>query len=190
MRSCVKIWAALGWLAIFAGSAAAQDLSASELAKLSKPQILETARQNVSQNLVVEVEASSIDRDLKTKRSTIKGKQERREAASNPVDAISLNNDISFNNDSLVADYKAKLAAQKSAVFTPLEGLGVKVVRDYPHSSTSLVTVPDLKALEAILKSTLVIKVGADEVVKISANWPGSYQDVAVMGAANSVLSQ
>ena len=122
---------------------------------------------------VVDLEASAIDSELAAKRLAIHDRQFQGESASSPAGKIASDKDIAFNNDAIVADYKEKLAALKGSVFGPLVGIGVKVVRDYPHSAASLVTVPDLQALQSLLKNASVVRISVDQVVKIAATWPG-----------------
>ena len=189
MNKVFKRLLLLGPIAAIAFAACAQELPANELSKVKKPAILERAKQGVSQELVVSVDMSAIDKEFDTKRATIHGKEIQREASSSPAEKIGLNNEIAYNNEAIIKDHTDKLLSQKNSVFAPLASLGIKVVRDYPHSSTSLVTVPDFNALQALLKNPLVIWISADEVVKISATWPGSYQDMTII-AVNAAQAQ
>lgn len=170
-----SLWRALTLASLMlpAVTVSAQGLSASELSKLGTPQILERARSGISQELVVDLEASAIDSELAAKRLAIHDRQFQGGSASSPAGKIASDKDIAFNNDAIVADYKEKLAALKGSVFGPLVGIGVKVVRDYPHSAASLVTVPDLQALQSLLKNASVVRISVDQVVKITATWRG-----------------
>jgi len=164
-------------------NASAQDLSATELAKLSKPEILEIAKGGAAQELTVEFDTKAIDKDFALKRSSIAAKEEAARNAKTDADRIGINNDIAYNNEAAVSNKTSQLAALKSSVFSPLASLGVTVVQDYSHSSLTLVKVPSLAALESLLKNPLVLKIHATETVKVSANWPSSYSDLAIINA-------
>ena len=167
-------------------TASAQDLSATELAKLSKPEILSIAKEAKPQELIVELEATTIKNELDSKRSEIETRRKSVTGSTSQADLISINNDVAHKNRDMVSNYKQELATLKSSVFTPLAALGVKVLNEYPHGASSFVLVPDLRALNALLANPLVLKVYTNDPVKVSANWPSSYQDLSIINAKSA----